>query len=367
MCHEMRTPLYAIMGMTTIAQIADDHDRRMNCLEKIDESSRHLLDIVDNILDMAKIDTGNFELVPLKFCFPKMIKRIIADISAKAGEKKQNFTFKIGSAIPDMIIADERRLGQVLFQLLSNAVKFTPEHGFIYFSAERLDNTENACFLRFDVKDSGIGISPEMKERLGAAFEQMDNSISRIHGGTGLGFAISKRIVEMMNGSIEVETELGKGSRFICTVQVGLDSIASQTETVNDSSQNSSLAGRHILVVDDVEINRDIIIAFLEDTGALVEDASDGKLAVEMASRKQYDMILMDLHMPGIDGFEATRLIRASGLPGRNSLPILAVTADSGGDVLSRCHKAGMNGLIGKPVDGGILIRTIAENLSKPQ
>ena len=207
-----------------------------------------------------------------------------------------------------------------------------------------------------------------MKERLGAAFEQMDNSISRIHGGTGLGFAISKRIVEMMNGSIEVETELGKGSRFICTVQVGLDSIASQTETVNDSSQNSSLAGRHILVVDDVEINRDIIIAFLEDTGALVEDASDGKLAVEMASRKQYDMILMDLHMPGIDGFEATRLIRASGLPGRNSLPILAVTADSGGDVLSRCHKAGMNGLIGKPVDGGILIvqsRRIYQNRSK--
>ncbi|MDR2418379.1 MAG: response regulator [Treponema sp.] len=367
MSHEMRTPLNAIMGMATIAKIADDHDQRTNCLEKIDESSRHLLDIVDNILDMAKIDTGNFTLAPQKFYFQKTLKRIIADISAKATEKKQQFTFNIESAVPDMIIADERRLGQVLFQLLSNAVKFTPEQGFIYFSVAKLDNTEDACFLRFEVKDSGIGISPEMKERLGVAFEQMDNSISRIHGGTGLGLAISKRIVEMMNGSFEVKTELGKGSQFICTVKVGLDSIASQTETGNDDSQNASLAGRHILVVDDVEINRDIIIAFLEDTGAIVEDASDGKLAVEMSTRKQYDMVLMDLHMPGIDGFEATRLIRTSGLPWRNSLPILAVTADSGGDVLSRCHKAGMNGLIGKPVDGSILIRTIAENLSKKE
>lgn len=365
MSHEMRTPLNAIMGMAAIAKIADDHDRRTNCLEKIDESSRHLLDIVDNILDMAKIDTGNFELAPHQFCFHKTINRIITDITAKAGEKKQHFTFKIESTVPDMIIADERRLGQVLFQLLSNAVKFTPEQGFIYFSVEKLDNTEGSCFLRFEVKDSGIGISPEMKARLGAAFEQMDNSISRIHGGTGLGFAISKRIVEMMNGSIEVETELGKGSRFICTVKVGLDSVVSHAESGNDSPQNSSLAGRHILVVDDVEINRDIIIAFLEDTGAIVEDASDGNLAVEMCSQKQYDMILMDLHMPGMNGFEATRLIRTSGLPNRNTLPILAVTADSGGDVLSRCHKAGMNGLIGKPVDGKILIRTIAENLSK--
>jgi PAS domain S-box-containing protein len=365
MSHEMRTPLNAIMGMATIAKIADDHDRRMNCLEKIDESSRHLLDIVDNILDMAKIDTGDFELVPQKFSFQKTIKRIIADISAKAGEKKQNCTFNIDNVVPDMIIADERRLGQVLFQLLSNAVKFTPEQGFIYFSVEKLDSAKDACFLRFEVKDSGIGISAEMKERLGAAFEQMDNSISRIHGGTGLGLAVSKRIVEMMDGFIEVETELGKGSRFICTVKVGLDSIASRPETRNDSFQNASLAGRHILVVDDVEINRDIIITFLEDTGALVEDASDGKLAVEMTSRTCYDMILMDLHMPDIDGFEATRLIRASGLPGRDTLPILAVTADSGGDVLSRCHKAGMNGLIGKPIDGELLIRTIAENLSK--
>jgi CheY-like chemotaxis protein len=353
-----------IMGMATIAKTADDRDCRLHCLEKIDESSRHLLGIVDNILDMAKIDAGNFELAPQKFSFKKTIEQIIADISAKAEEKKQTFTFKIESSVPDSIIADERRLGQVLYQLLSNAVKFTPEGGTISFSALRLDMAEDACFLRFEVKDSGVGISSEMKEHLGDAFEQMDNSITRTHGGTGLGLAISKRIVEMMNGSIEVESELGKGSRFICTVKVDLDNGAFWMETGSGESQDSSLAGRYILVVDDVEINRDIIIALLEDTGAVLEGTSDGKEAVEMSSKKQYDMVLMDLHMPGMDGFEATRLIRTSELPGRDSLPIIAVTADTGSDVLFRCRRAGMNALISKPVDGEILIRTIAEHLS---
>jgi CheY-like chemotaxis protein len=165
----------------------------------------------------------------------------------------------------------------------------------------------------------------------------------------------------MMHGSIEVESEPGKGSRFICTVKVGLDTGASRAET---RPVDVSLAGRRILVVDDVEINRDIIIALLEDSGAVLEGAGDGKTAVELSSRNRYDLVLMDLHMPGIDGFEAARLIRASGLPGRDSLPIIAVTADTGGDMITRCHKVGMSDLIGKPIDGETLIRAIAEYVS---
>jgi signal transduction histidine kinase len=227
MSHEMRTPLNAIMGMTSIARSSDNDERRMNCLDRIDESSLHLLYLIDNILDMAKIDAGNFELAPYKFSFTKAVEQIIADISIQAGAKKQQFTFKIDPAIPDSLIADGRRLGQVLLHLLSNGVKFTPVGGAISFSALKLTSLPSApdgddCAIRFEVKDSGIGISGELKERLGNAFEQMDNSITRIYGGTGLGLAISKRIVQMMDGSIEVDSDPG-GSCFICTVKVKAD------------------------------------------------------------------------------------------------------------------------------------------------
>jgi signal transduction histidine kinase len=288
MSHEMRTPMNAIMGMTGIARTADNHDRRMNSLDKIDESSRHLLSLIDNILDMAKIDAGNFELAPQKFSFKKTVEQILADISARAEAKKQNFTFNIDPAIPDSLIADEHRLGQVLFHLLSNGIKFTPEGGSIHFSASpsqkgstpqegsipeegRADSDGETCVIRFEVKDSGIGISDEVKARLGNAFEQMDNSITRVHGGTGLGLAISKRIVQMMDGSIEVESEPDRGARFICTVRVKVDSVTAPgaaNTAQGDAAAGAeagafSLEGRHILVVDDVEINRDIVFALL--------------------------------------------------------------------------------------------------------
>jgi CheY-like chemotaxis protein len=339
----------------------------MNCLDRIDESSRHLLYLIDNILDMAKIDAGNFELAPYKFSFTKTVEQIVADISAQAGAKKQRFSFKVDPAIPDSLVADGHRLGQVLFHLLSNGVKFTPEGGTISFSALKLapeppspDGDE--CVIRFEVKDSGIGISAELKERLGNAFEQMDNSITRIYGGTGLGLAISKRIVQMMDGSIEVDSPPGGGSCFICTVKVKLNKDITLAE--NDSKSAVTLAGRRILVVDDVEINRDIIFGFLEDTGAVLDGARDGIEAVEMFSKNSYDVVLMDLHMPGMDGFEAARRIRNSEAPGKNLLPIIAVTADTGGDVVSRCLKAGMNGHVGKPVDCDLLINAIVGNLA---
>jgi CheY-like chemotaxis protein len=335
--------------MTAIARTAEDKNRRSDCFDKIENSSRHLLDLINDILDMAKIDSGNFDLAPQKFSFGAAVEQVITQITAAAEEKKQNFTSKIDPAIPDSLIADERRLKQVLINLLSNAVKFTPEKGVISFSAVKMSSAEGACAIRFEVQETGIGISDETKKRLWNAFEQADNSITRSHGGTGLGLAITKQIVQMMDGTIEVESEAGKGSRFICTVRLKVNSNPAADAGSGDASP-SSLTGRRILVVDDVEMNREIVFAILEDTGAVPESAQDGREAVEMVSKNKYDIVLMDLHMPNMDGFEATRHIRASGLKGTDTLPIIAVTADTGGDVVSRCLEAGMNGHLGKPV-----------------
>jgi PAS domain S-box-containing protein len=361
MSHEMRTPMNAVIGMTAIARTAETEDRRNYCFDKIDESSRHLLDLIDNILDMAKIDTGLFELAPQQFSFTEMLELLIADIAAKAEEKKQKFTFDIDPAIPSSLIADERRLRQVLFNLLINAVTFTPDGGSVHFSAKRLDDEGGECVLRFEIKDTGVGIPDEYKARLWNSFEQGDNSITRAHGGTGMGLSITKGIVEMMRGTIDVESELGKGSRFICTVKVRPDGAVSKPETSGDGTV--TIAGKRILVVDDVEINREILFAMLEDTGAVLDGAGDGEEAVELFRKNNYDLILMDLHMPGIDGFETSRRIRAIEKPGAHALPIIAVTADTGGGVVSRCFEAGMNGHLRKPLDNDALIDLVIRSL----
>ncbi|MDR3337225.1 MAG: response regulator [Treponema sp.] len=374
MSHEMRTPLNAIMGMTAVAQMANDHDQIMNCLEQIDGSSCRLLGLINDLLDMAKIDAGGFELAPGQFSFKETIEGVIADISSKAEAKGQHFTVELDPAIPDSLIADEERLEQVLLHLLSNAVKFTPEGGSVRFTVHRIASQpeqpeEDACILCFEVKDTGIGISEELKTRLGSAFEQVDNGITRMYGGMGLGLAISKRIVQMMGGSIEVESAPGKGARFICTVKLRTEHGASRDGNAGGGNRSppaaaplaAPLAGCRVLVVDDVDINRDILCCLLEHTGAVLDEAQDGREALGKVLQNTYDLVLMDLHMPRMDGYDAARRIRDSGIPGTDSLPIIAVTADTGGDVVSRCLKAGMNAHTGKPVNYDRLIGVITE------
>jgi CheY-like chemotaxis protein len=318
--------------------------------------------LIDNILDMAKFDTGLFELAPHKFSFSDMAEQLVADIAAKTEEKKQKFTFDIDPAIPVSLITDERRLRQALFNLLINAVTFTPSGGSVHFSAKRLDDEDGECVLRFEVKDTGIGITDEHKARLWNSFEQEDSSITRAHGGTGIGLSITKSIVEMMHGTIDVESETGRGSRFICTVRARPDREDSGTET--GGKKTVSLAGKRILVVDDVEINRDIIFAVLEDTGAVLDGAGNGEEAVELFRKNNYDLILMDLHMPGMDGFETSRRIRAVEKPGAHTPVIIAISADTGGVVVSRCLEAGMNSHIGKPVDSETLIKLLVRGIT---
>jgi CheY-like chemotaxis protein len=374
MSHEMRTPMNAIIGMADIARTSMDSNQRGYCLDRIDEASRNLLVIINDMLDMAQIDTGKFELSERNFSFGDMIRSVSETISPAAGVKGLDFEVSVGDRIPDALVADDIRLRQVLVNLLSNAVKYTADGGRVRLLADSAavgEETQNEGerIIRFEVSDTGIGISEEHRSRLFKPFEQEDNSITREYGGTGLELAITKHIVEMMNGDIRVESELGKGSNFIFTVKVG---VTVKSEEVSDGadcdagmSDADILPGLRVLLTDDIEVNREIIMLLLEDTGVSIDCASDGFEAVEKfcGDNGAYDLLLMDLHMPRMDGFEATRRIRASGMPSAETVPIIAVTADTGGDVVELCVNAGMNAHIGKPVEYGTLIQTITRCL----
>jgi PAS domain S-box-containing protein len=367
MSHEMRTPLNVITGMTDIAETADD-SRRKYCLDKIDESANRLLSMIDDILDMAKIDMGTFGLFEEECGFREILRSTVAEISPLAAEKKLAFSVEADENIPERLVTDKRRLRQVMTRLLSNAVKFTPENGAISLSAKRLEDVEGKCAIRIEVADTGIGISPEQQEHLWEAFEQADSGTTRTHGGAGVSLAIVKRFIEMMDGDIRVESECGKGSLFVCTIGVdGQIPALSQPEDAIHYFEEThpDFSDRRILIVDDIEINREIIIALLEDSGATLDSASNGAEALNKFSESVYDLVLMDLHMPVMDGFEAARRIRMSGLPGAEAVRIIAVTADTGGDVINRCFAAGMNGHTGKPITYEALMRTLTRHLTR--
>jgi signal transduction histidine kinase len=376
MSHEIRTPLNAIIGMTAIARGTQDNERRDDCLEKIDEASVHLLGVINDILDMSKIDADKFELSREEFEFEKMMRRVTGIHEFRAAERKQSLTLTIDPAIPRWIISDEQRLAQVLTNLLSNAIKFTPEGGSITVEARKLEDDypvipekylaaafpdrqpgEKAevslvpqCSLEIRVSDTGIGIAREHQENLFQSFQQVDSSISRKFSGTGLGLAISKKIVDMMGGTIRIESEAGKGSTFIYTIRPELPE--KPPEEPEEKSEYD-FADRRILLVEDVEINREIVMTVLEPMGLIIDEAEDGKIAYNKFSAvpDSYDLIFMDIHMPGMDGYEAARLIRSLDHPRAQSIPIVAMTANVFKEDIERCLAAGMNAHVGKPVD----------------
>jgi CheY-like chemotaxis protein len=280
--------------------------------------------------------------------------------------------------IPANIVSDEQRLAQVITNLLGNAVKFTPEHGVITLSARKSAEEEGTCILHVEVRDTGIGISEEQQRRLFTSFEQADGGISRKFGGTGLGLAISKRIVEMMDGRIWIESELDKGAAFIFEIKAkrGADPESRleggdfQREEAYDLDADSDgiFCGRHILIAEDVLINREIVQALIEHTGIDIDFAVDGAETVEKFSARpgMYDLILMDVQMPNMDGYEATRRIRSSGLTGADSIPIIAMTANVFREDVERCRAAGMNDHLGKPIDAEEVIAKLRHYLRAP-
>jgi len=370
MSHEIRTPMNAIIGMTAIAKGSNDLARKDYCLKKIEGASVHLLGVINDILDMSKIEEDKFELSYTEFDLNEMIQRVTNIFEFRFSEKKQIFTMNLASDLPQRIITDDQRLAQIITNLLSNAVKFTPENGSITLTARRLEDKERSfCTLEFAVTDTGIGIPKEHQGKLFDSFVQVDSSISRKFGGTGLGLVICKKIVELMNGKIIMESEKGKGATFIFTIraEIGTSGVGAAVATeAPDGSDMIDFHGKHILLVEDVEINREIVITVLEPMGLKITEAEDGQKAFDLfrADPGAYDLIFMDIHMPGVDGYESTRLIRAFNHPKAKTVPIIAMTANVFREDIDRCHAAGMNDHIGKPLDFNAVKTTLKQYLS---
>jgi len=489
MSHEMRTPMNAILGMTAIGKSAADIERKDYALGKIEDASTHLLGIINDVLDMAKIESGKFELSLEEFSFEKMLERVLNIVSFRVEEKKQLLSLRLDKDIPPVLIGDGQRLAQIITNLLGNAVKFTPNGGSIWLNARLLEEKEDVCTIRIEVTDSGIGISAEQQARLFHSFQQAEAHTARKYGGTGLGLSISKNIVEMMGGSIWVESELGQGATFAFTFQMkrgdwqkyertvraiswknlrilavddnagisgyiknfvgsfgahcdtaacgadalrlvrqndaydivftdwkmpdidgfaltkrlktmepnpaktvvimlastewrdveeyakgaGVDNFlpkplfpAAIEEIINNflgvlqrqiddtaANMEDSFKGKRILLAEDIEINREIVRSLLEPTLLEIDCAQDGAEAVRLFAENpgKYGMIFMDVQMPVMEGYEATRKIRAAGTANAAEIPIIAMTASVFREDIDRCLAAGMNGHIGKPLN----------------
>jgi len=365
MSHEIRTPLNAIIGMTAIGGMSDRIEKKDDSFRKIDDASKHLLGVINDILDMSKIEANKFELSCSEFYFHKMLDHVTSIISMRIAEMDQSFVVDIDKDIPGIIYSDEQHLAQVITNLLSNAVKFTPSNGKITLIAKKTGSCEDSCSIRFTVKDSGIGMTEEQQNHLFVPFEQADGSISRRFGGTGLGLSISKRIVELMGGRIWVESAPGKGSSFHVeiTVRASDELVIADEDGTETRTVKGIFKGKRVLIAEDVEINRSIISSILEDTGIEIDFACNGSDAVDRykSARGVYDLILMDIHMPEMDGYEATGRIRASD----QKVPIIAMTANVFREDIERCLMAGMNDHLGKPVDIGEIISTLRTYLNK--
>ena len=358
MSHEIRTPMNAIIGMVNIGKAATEIERKNYCLMRIDDASKHLLGVINNVLDISKIEAGKFDLSQVVFDFGKTIQRVTDVIQFRADEKKQALAVHIDNAIPMMLVGDDQRLAQVITNLIGNAIKFTPEHGSIGIHTQLLGEENEVCTIQFKIIDTGIGISTEQQARLFQSFTQAESDTSRKFGGTGLGLSISKKIVEMMGGRIWVESEQGKGSTFAFTVQLNRNKesahgVSELNADETDKNIAALFAGRHILIAEDVEINREIVIALLEPIQLKIDCAENGEEVVRMfrESPEKYEMIFMDVQMPIMGGYEATRAIRALDIPQAKTIPIIAMTANVFREDIEKCLEAGMNGHIGKPLN----------------
>ena len=498
MSHEIRTPINAIVGMTIIGKSATSMEKKNYAFDKIDIASSHLLGVINDVLDMSKIEANKFELSNVEFDIEKMLQKVINVIVFRVNEKSQKLTVKLDPKIPHSMVGDDQRLAQVITNLLSNAVKFTPEKGSISLRLQLVEEKNGLCTIQSEVADSGIGISKEQIKRLFTSFEQAESSTSRKYGGTGLGLAICKQIVGLMRGNIWVESELGKGSSFkftakleraatkegqlaqaveegirvlfaagdpetreyyheiiqrmgiTCTAVPGIsealealeqnggynvcfvdwmmpgvngielscaikarglrvpvvilasayewnsiekaamaagvsgfltkplfsseiincisDLVGEKAVSVSDDTGHESVedfSGYHILLVEDVEINREIVQTLLEPTQIKIDCAVNGLEAVQSveASPGKYDMIFMDMQMPEMDGLTATQHIRALDMAGAKEVPIIAMTANVFKDDVEKCLEAGMNDHIGKPINVDDMLKKLTKYL----
>jgi PAS domain S-box-containing protein len=369
MSHEIRTPLNAILGFTHLLQRHSRNADELDKLTKIDEAGHHLLALVNDILDFSKVEAGKVVLEQRDFELGVLLANVCALVRDKAHAKGLKLAIDSDPALPSMLSGDSTRLSQALLNYISNAVKFS-ERGTIVLRARLVEEHDGKLHIRFAVQDNGIGIELAAQQRLFADFEQADQSTTRKYGGTGLGLAITRRLAELMGGEVGVESRPGVGSTFYLTVWLARGSTSSAQREAEDfaalDAESILLrehAGCRVLLAEDNLINREVATELLQEAGCRVDVAGDGAEAAALAEREAYELILMDVHMPVMDGLAAARAIRA--LPGRGGVPIVALTASAFNEDRQNCLDAGMNDHLAKPIDPEKLFATVLKWLPK--
>ena len=368
MSHEMRTPLNAIIGMAYLSRNTTVQEKRDSALLKIEDASNNLLGVINDILDMSKIEAGLLELSEAPFELGRVLANAVGVIQHRLDEKEIQFTLQQADDVPNNCFGDSQHLWQVITNLLSNAVKFTPREGAIHLDVSLLKTKGKAKKLRIAVTDTGIGISPENQKKLFNSFVQADNSISRRFGGTGLGLVISKSIITLMGGEIGITSEEGKGSCFAFSVWLTeIEEPCKRVEKKELTPQDYEglFADKRILLAEDIEINQEIVMSLLEPTQASFTTAGDGHeaLRIFVENDGNFDLVLMDIHMPGMDGYEATRQIRSSSVAKGATVPIVAMTANTFKEDIQRCLSVGMNAHLSKPLVVDAMMQTITSYL----
>ena len=362
MSHDLRTPMNAIVGFTDIAMKRKPDKEVENCLKKIRQSSEYLMTLINDVLDISRIESGKLEYKPVPTDLRDMINTVLSIAKGYMENRGLNLYVSREKLKTPYVMADELRIREVLLNIISNAVKFTKDGGTISFAAENAPgNDENHIIVRYRISDTGIGMSEEFQTRIFDEFSQENGGARTSYKGAGLGMAIARKLVEKMGGTITFESEKGVGTTFVIRVPFKIDPDADKREEQKDVSEKS-IKGLHILLAEDNELNMEIAEFMLQNEGADVTKAWNGQEAVELFRKSEpgeFDVILMDIMMPVMNGYEATKMIRSLDREDAKEVPIIAMTANAFTEDRIRAKEAGMDEHVAKPVDVELLIKVI--------